>query len=127
MPRVAHRQVLASLSQSLGTNTSHMAFPKKHTRRLSVDGVEYLWHLNKDWDRRTRWIVVQQLGASVGQLLMVNPYHHDLLPSKGTISEAVRFGLGHGWKPSRKGPPVRLYFAGRDRGFQLCGKPVPVA
>jgi len=97
-----------------------MAFPRKDTRRLSVDGIPYVWHLNKDWDVRTRWIVVRREVFGAGQLLMVDPYHHDLLPTRGTVSRAIQFALSHGWHPERKAAPLRLSFAGRERGFQLA-------
>ncbi len=97
-----------------------MPFPRKNTRHLSVDGISYAWHLNEDWDRRNRWIVVRRDEGGGGQLLMVDPYHHDLLPSRGTVSRAVRFALSHGWRPERKAGPLRLTFAGRERGFQLA-------
>src|SRR6266404_264165 len=96
-----------------------MAFPKKDTRHLSIDGTRYLWHLNSDWVRRTRWIVVQRDDCVGGQLLMIDPYHHDLLPSRGTVSRAVRFALGQGWHPERKARPLYLTFAGDKLGFQL--------
>jgi len=96
-----------------------MAFPRKNTRRLSVDGIPYTWHLNDDWDIRTRWIVVRREVSGAGQLLMVDPYHHDLLPTRGSVSRAVRFALSHGWHPERKCSPLRLTFGGRDKGFQV--------
>ena len=99
-----------------------MAFPRKNTRRVSVDGILYAWHLNDDWDRRTRWIVVGREVDGAGQLLMIDPYHHDLLPTRGTVSKAVRFALSHGWYPERKGSPLRLAFAGRERGFQVVAR-----
>jgi len=49
-------------------------------------------------------------------------YHHDLLPSRGTISKAVRFALSHGWCPEHKGSPPRLTFAGREQGFQVVAQ-----
>lgn len=104
-----------------------MAFPRKNTRHLSVDDVPYLWHLNEDWDRRTRWIVVQRQVCDGGQLLMIDPYHHDLLPTRGTVTQAVRFALSHGWRPEQKGSPLRLSFAGREKGFQVVARePNPV-
>jgi len=96
-----------------------MAFPRKNTRRLTVEGIPYVWHLNDDWDRRTRWIVVRREVCGAGQLLMVDPYYHDLLPSRGTVSNAVRFALSHGWCPEHKHSPLRLTFAGRDQGFKV--------
>src|SRR5262245_58347607 len=64
---------------------------------------------------------------------MIDPYHHDLLPSRGAVSRAVRFALGHGWYPERKAAPLRLSFAGHQRGFviatpgteQPCWRPRP--
>jgi hypothetical protein len=97
-----------------------MALPRKNTRHLSIDGITYLWHLDKDWDVHNRWLVVQRDDCAGGQLLMIDPYHHDFLPSRGAISRAVRFALDHGWNPDSKGAPVRLSFAGRERGFRLA-------
>jgi len=85
--------------------------------------VRYLWHLNDDWDVRTRWIVVQRKDCERGQLLMVDPYHHDLLPSRGTVTRAVRYALRSGWHPERKSAPLRLTFAGTELGFQLLTSP----
>jgi hypothetical protein len=96
-----------------------MAFPVKNTRRLTVDGIAYAWHLNKDWDVRDRWLVVRRQSSGSGQLLMINPYHHDLLPTKGTVSRAIRFALANGWQPECKASPLRLIFAGSEEGFQL--------
>jgi hypothetical protein len=100
-----------------------MAFPRKDTRRISVDGIPYVWHLDRDWDVHTRWIVIRRQVYGVGQLLMVNPYHHDLLPTRGTVGGANRFALKSGWRPERKAAPLRLTFAGRERGFQLALEP----
>ena len=104
-----------------------MAFPRKHTRRISVGGIPYAWHLNRDWDVRTRWIVVRRQVYGAGQLLMVDPYHHDLLPTGGAVGGAIRFALKNGWRPELKAPPLRLSFAGRARGFQLAPEPNRVA
>jgi len=100
-----------------------MAFPRKDTRRISVDGIPYVWHLNKDWDVRTRWIVIRRQISGAGQLLMVDPYHHDLLPTRGAVGGAIRFALKSGWRPERKAAPLRLTFAGREQGFQLAPEP----
>ena len=99
-----------------------MAFPRKDSRLLSVDGVPYVWHLNKDWDVRTRWIVVRRQALGSGQLLMVDPYHHDLVPTRGTVGRAIRFALKNGWQPERKAAPLRLSFAGKERGFQITAE-----
>ena len=100
-----------------------MAFPRKNTRRLSVDRIPYVWHLNKDWDRRTRWIVIRREACDSGQLLMVDPYHHDLLPTRGAVGGAIRFALRNGWRPEHRGAPLRLRYASRELGFQLALEP----
>ena len=96
-----------------------MAFPKKDTRRLTVDGVPYQWHLDADWDSRNRWIVVGRKIPGAGQLLMINPYHHDFLPTRGAVSRAVRFALDHGWNPESRSAPLRLTFAGTSTNFKV--------
>jgi hypothetical protein len=74
----------------------------------------------QDWDLHTRWIVVRRQVYGAGQLLMIDPYHHDPLPSRGTVTKGVRFALSHGWHPERKRRPLRLRFAGHERGFVIA-------
>lgn len=90
-----------------------MTFPQKHTRSITVDGVPYFWHLNPDWERKTSWIVVARVHDEHRQLLFLSPYHHDILPTRGTVTSAIRWALSSGWNPSSKGAPFRVAYNGQ--------------
>jgi hypothetical protein len=88
-----------------------MTWPKKDTRKITIDGQLYLWHLNSDWFYHNEWIVIKQAGTQ-GQLLLVNPYHHDLPMGPKTVQMAVEFAHSVGWTPSAKKPPIKLRYNG---------------
>src|SRR3954464_9833130 len=90
-----------------------MAFPKKNTRKITVAGSVYLWHLNEDFDIHNTWMVITRQGIQ-GQLLYVDPYHHDLLIGPGAVSRAIDFALSAGWEPAHKKQPMRLRYNGDD-------------
>ena len=84
-----------------------MSFPRRNTRRIIVDGVEYLWHLNPDFDLRDAWIIIGQKGQTE-QLVFLDPYHHDFLIGPHAVSEAIRFVRANGWQPGVPGKEMRL-------------------
>lgn len=92
-----------------------MTFPKKNTRKLLHKNETYLWHLNQDWEIKNKWIVIAKEGFENGQLLMINPYHHDFIPNPKTIIQAIEFGLKNGWNPEKKAQELRLDF--NEQGF----------
>ncbi|PKL38389.1 MAG: hypothetical protein CVV44_10910 [Spirochaetae bacterium HGW-Spirochaetae-1] len=91
-----------------------MTFPQKNTREIHVDDLLYLWHLNDDWETRNSWIVVARKDHENGQMLFIDPYHHDILPTPEMVASAIRFSIGHGWDPLIKGQPVRLAYNGES-------------
>ena len=91
-----------------------MAFPKKHTRTILIDDVEYVWHLNSNWETKNSWIVIARKEYESYQLLFLDPYHHDILPTQRMAASAIRFGLKHGWNPLMKGQPIRLAYNGQS-------------
>ncbi|MBN1568440.1 MAG: hypothetical protein JXA73_11395 [Acidobacteria bacterium] len=91
-----------------------MTFPGKDTRAVCVDAVQYIWHLNRRWETKNSWIVIAKKGCENNQLLFLDPYHHDILPTRKTISSAIQFALVHGWDPSRKGMRMRLAYDGHS-------------
>ncbi len=90
-----------------------MAFPKKYTRKLVVNNEQYLWHLNGNWEVSNSWIVISKKDCESNQLLFLDPYHHDILPTKSTVTSAIIFGIENGWKPHEKGKNIKLAFNGR--------------
>ena len=96
-----------------------MAFPRCDTRHISMEGESYVWHLNSDWDRRHSWIVIG-LKKKSGQLLFLDPYHHDLIPTRKVIRNAIQFAKLHNWKPGVRTTPMRIAFDGS--GFVLVAE-----
>ncbi len=97
-----------------------MAFVKKFTRRIMVNGEIYLWYFrDNSLESRPRRIAVQHSVAR-GQMLVVSPWSgpytlsFDIRPR--AIRELILFGLTQGWKPSEKAPPLIL---GHDDGWQV--------
>jgi hypothetical protein len=91
-----------------------MTLPKKNTRRITVDGVDYFWHRNWRWvGKHSHWIVVQR-SDSKGQLLFVDPYHHDLSWGPAAVAEAIGFALANGWQPLSRQPAFRVAYNGRE-------------
>ena len=81
-----------------------MAWPKKNTRRVVIDGEVYQWH----WDPNKAlysWIVIGKQSAD-GQLLFLDPYWLSTTP--GQICQAISFALASGWEPHQKKKPLRL-------------------
>jgi hypothetical protein len=77
-----------------------------------MEGESYVWHLNSDWDRRFSWVVIG-LKKKSGQLLFLDPYHHDLVPTRKVIASAIRFAKDHDWKPNVRAKPMRIAFDGK--------------
>jgi hypothetical protein len=90
-----------------------MSFPKRNTRQITIADEVYLWHLNQDFDLRNTWLVIAKRGIQ-GQLLYLDPYHHDLLIGPGSVRRAIEFAHSVGWEPAVKKQPMRLRYNGDD-------------
>ena len=85
-----------------------MSFPRRHTRRITVDGVVYQWHLNSDFDSRfDAWIVIGQKGKT-GQVICLDPYHPGFVIGPLVVAGAIRFARAQGWQPTVPGKPMHL-------------------
>ena len=92
-----------------------MAFTKKFTRRIIVEGEAYLWHFrDNSLESEPRRIVVQHISTR-GQMLVVDPFSRpyalgfEIRPR--VIREIILFGLTHGWEAKKKTKPFFLKFA----------------
>ena len=81
-----------------------MAWPKKNTRKVVVDGDVYQWHWHPDKVLYS-WIVIGKQSAD-GQLLFLDPYWLSATP--GQICQAISFALASGWEPQYKSKPFRI-------------------
>jgi hypothetical protein len=84
-----------------------MSFPRRNTRKITVDGVVYQWHLNSDFEIHNAWIIIGQKGQT-GQLVFLDPYHHDFMIGPRAVAEAIRFARAHGWQATVPGKEMRL-------------------
>lgn len=91
-----------------------MAFPKEGTRVIHLTcGQAFVCHLSPRWFEKTHWIAVREAGKD-GQLLLLNPWHFDIVPSVGTIRRGIRAGFRHGWQPEAHLAPLHLEYDGTD-------------
>ncbi len=90
-----------------------MAFTKKHTYTIVVQGDTYSWHRSRRFEWHNRWTAIRKKDSE-GQLLLLDPYHHDFTLGAGDVAKAIAFALGHGWTPERKGKPMKLRYNGDD-------------
>src|SRR5262245_54499806 len=84
-----------------------MTFAKIGSRKISVQGEQYLWHLNRKFEQPSHWIVIQHR-LHDRQLLCLNPYSQDLDIGPGSVAKAIEFALRNGWDPRTKAAPMYL-------------------
>lgn len=102
-----------------------MAARKKGSRRIAVDGVEYVWRFPRRpssgaWDGNSAFVVTVQLADRTGSVLCLYPEHrHPTLArlfgstiaavTPSQIAAAVQRALDAGWRPAE----------GREFGIDL--------
>lgn len=92
-----------------------MAWPKKGTRTISVDGKKFLWHLSGNrLDSKETVITVGHEGQKY--VLFIDPYPWDFDIKPSNIVEAVRWALGKGWTPE-SGPDTHMAYSRDEKGF----------
>ena len=84
-----------------------MTFAKKGTRKISVRGEPYLWHLNPKFETQSHWIVIQHRQHN-RQLLCLNTYSQDLAIRPESVARAIEFALSNGWEAKAKAAPMYL-------------------
>jgi len=87
-----------------------MAFTKKSTRRIVVDGISYRWHLHNNhlW-KPGRNIAVELASGRCG-VLLIDPYswHTQIRPK--AVREAILFAIKSGWNPAENSEPFKVTF-----------------
>jgi hypothetical protein len=82
-----------------------MAWPRKRTRKLEIDGVQYLWHFSGHCSDAAITI-----GRSSDRFhLSLDPLVHDQEIRPGAIVVAIRWALRNGWS-SLSGPSRAMAF-----------------
>ncbi len=91
-----------------------MTWPKRHTRRIHIGGVEYLWHLSGNAiDTPANITVGTEDGA---YFLFIDPYAHDFEITPSSVRAATDWALAEGWSPER-GPTMRMAYSMDKREF----------
>jgi len=92
-----------------------MAFPKKHSRRIVVDGVTYLWRLKQGYAWRDGQHIAICPATDAGQLLLVEYYAFQGMIGPGMVRQAIDFALANGWTPTRRARrPLYVGFDGAN-------------
>jgi len=95
-----------------------MTFPKKHTRKITVNNQTYLWHLNQNRIDGSPTHVTIGIDGKSGQILFLDPYPWSFEIRPRTIQQAITWALEHGWNPIKKSPPLYLGYLD-DKFFVL--------
>lgn len=93
-----------------------MAFPKRHTRRIAVNGVQYVWHLNHgDIDFGQTQVTIGH-AKSHRWLLHADPYQIEPLPAN--VRAVILWALDQGWMPQVSHEPMLV--SREDGAFFWC-------
>ena len=91
-----------------------MTWPKRHTRRIHIGDVEYLWHLSgNNIDTPAHVTVGTESGA---YFLFVDPYAHDFEITPSNVKAATEWALAKGWSPDN-GPTKRMAYYEHEECF----------
>ena len=86
-----------------------MAWPRKNTRTIQIDGESFLWHISgNQLDSKETVITVGKDGFKF--LLFIDPYPWDFEITPSSISKAVRWALDQGWTP-KTGPNKNMSYS----------------
>ncbi|QIF02049.1 hypothetical protein [Roseimicrobium sp. ORNL1] len=79
-----------------------MAWPKKGTRKIVVDGVEWLWHYSAHCYLCSNDVVtVGQAGSP--HHLFFDTFSRDFEHTPGHVAASLRWALSQGWNPTNGG------------------------
>ncbi|MEV1286249.1 hypothetical protein [Micromonospora sp. NPDC049679] len=95
-----------------------MALPRKGSRPITVDGVDYRWMVRRRPTVHPAPLsFVVERADEPGALLVVSlPWAHPRpgqgLPAEvvrpGIVASAITTALGRGWRPAQPGPPLTM-------------------
>ena len=92
-----------------------MAWPKKNTRKITVNGIEFLWHLSKNSIDSKETLITA--GSQHDRFfLFIDPYPWEFEIKPAHISAAVEWASKQGWNPET-GPSKYLAFSAKAQKF----------
>ncbi len=89
-----------------------MAWPKKGTRKISVDGVDYLWHYSGCCLYCSEDVFTIGLPGKP-YVLYIDPFSWNFEIKPSNIANAIRWAVNNGWTPE-KGPIKAMSFDRND-------------
>lgn len=93
-----------------------MAWPKKGTRKLVIDGEAYLWHYDAHCPLcSTDVFTIGQAGKPF--VLYIDPYPWEFEMRPATVAKAARWALNNGWNPAT-GPTRALFWNEATHDFE---------
>lgn len=87
-----------------------MGIPRKHSRRITVDGKEYRYliketHVLEHKDQRELSITIQELAEKPGNIVQFRA-DYGVSIHKPDIALNIKSALARGWEPSKRGGGV---------------------
>lgn len=95
-----------------------MAFPRRHTRKITVDGIGYLWHMNHGSDEFGQTQITIACAGQPKWFLHLDPYpamRGDFKIGPAIVRRTILWALSIGWQPTQVHEPTFIYF--RDGEF----------
>lgn len=93
-----------------------MAWPKKNTRPLIVDGTRFLWHHSGGALYTTDGIITVGIEGD-RYFLHIDPFPHDFEIRPATVADCIRWALARGWSTC-DGPTRGMAFDAKT-GFNV--------
>ena len=75
-----------------------MAWPKKGTRKITVDGITYLWHYSDHCPMCSNDVLTVGI-AGRPYVLYIDPFPWNFEIKPSAIAEAIQWAINEGWSP----------------------------
>ncbi len=75
-----------------------MAWPKKGTRKITVNGIEYLWHFSAGCPCCSDAVFTVGIEGKA-YVLFIDPFPHNFEIKPSSIADALGWAVKNGWTP----------------------------
>lgn len=92
-----------------------MTWPKKDTRKINVNGMDFLWHLSGNTVDTKETVITT--GRQNGKFfLFIDPYPWEFEIRPADIAKAVQWAAGKGWT-AENGPNRHMAWSSKEKSF----------
>jgi hypothetical protein len=77
-----------------------MAWPKKGTRKIVIDGITYLWHYSGHCPLCSDAVFTVGI-AGKPYVLYIDPFPWNFELTPSSIASAINWAIDHGWSPEK--------------------------